>query len=36
VFDQVAVLKTFTKLRWLDDDQDNQRWVWLYTARGRR
>jgi len=26
------VLKTFTKLRCLDDDQDNHRWVWLYQT----
>ena len=30
VFDQAAMLKAFTKLRCMDDDQDNHRWVWLY------
>ena len=36
VFDQAAVLKTFTKLRCLDDDQDNQRWVWLYHGEAKK
>ena len=35
VFDQAAVLKAFTKLRCLDDDQDNQRWVWLYHGEAK-
>ena len=35
VFDQAAVLKTFAKLRCLDDDQDNQRWVWLYHGEAK-
>jgi len=30
VFDQAAVLHAFAKLRCLDEDQDNHRWVWLY------
>src|SRR4029453_12576476 len=36
VFDQAAVLKTFAKLRCLDDDQDNQRWVWLYHGEAKK
>jgi hypothetical protein len=36
VFDQAAVLKAFTKLRCLDDDQDNQRWVWLYHGEAKK
>jgi hypothetical protein len=36
VSDQAAVLKTFTKLRCLDDDQDNQRWVWLYHGEAKK
>jgi hypothetical protein len=36
VSDQAAVLKTFTKLRCLDDDQDNQRWVWLYHREAKK
>ena len=36
VYDQAAVLKTFTKLRCLDDDQDNQRWVWLYHGEAKK
>ena len=34
--DQAAVLKTFTKLRCLDDDQDNHRWVWLYQGEAKK
>src|SRR4030095_9756713 len=36
VFDQAAMLKTFTKLRCLDDDQDNHRWVWLYHGEAKK
>src|SRR2546430_14871640 len=36
VVDQAAVLKTFTKLRCLDEDQDNQRWVWLYHGEAKK
>ena len=36
VSDQAAVLKTFTKLRCLDDDQDNHRWVWLYQGEAKK
>jgi hypothetical protein len=36
VSDQAAVLKTFTKLRCLDDDQDNRRWVWLYHGEAKK
>ena len=36
VFDHAAVLKAFTKLRCLDDDQDNQRWVWLYHGEAKK
>jgi hypothetical protein len=36
VFDQAAVLKAFTKLRCLDEDQDNQRWVWLYHGEAKK
>jgi hypothetical protein len=36
VSDQAAVLQTFTKLRCLDDDQDNHRWVWLYQGEAKK
>jgi hypothetical protein len=36
VSDQAAVLKTFTKLRCLDEDQDNHRWVWLYHGEAKK
>jgi hypothetical protein len=36
VMDQAAVLKAFTKLRCMDDDQDNQRWVWLYHGEAKK
>src|SRR5438093_9530162 len=36
VLDQAAVLKAFTKLRCLDDDQDNQRRVWLYHGEAKK
>jgi hypothetical protein len=36
VFDHAAVLKAFTKLRCLDDDQDNHRWVWLYHGEAKK
>ena len=36
VYDQEAVLKIFAKLRCMDDDQDNQRWVWLYHSEAKK
>jgi hypothetical protein len=36
VFDQAAVLQAFAKLRCMDDDQDNQRWVWLYHGEAKK
>jgi hypothetical protein len=36
VFDQAAVLKAFTRLRCMDDDQDNHRWVWLYHGEAKK
>jgi len=36
VMDQAAVLKAFAKLRCMDDDQDNQRWVWLYHGEAKK
>ena len=36
VYDQAAVLKTFAKLRCLDEDQDNQRWLWLYHGEAKK
>jgi hypothetical protein len=36
VFDQAAMLKAFAKLRCLDEDQDNQRWVWLYHGEAKK
>jgi hypothetical protein len=36
VFNHAAVLKAFTKLRCLDNDQDNQRWVWLYHGEAKK
>src|SRR5262249_15851948 len=36
VYDQAAVLKAFTKLRCLDDDQDNHCWVWLYHGEAKK
>src|SRR5215471_4538556 len=36
VFDHAAVLKAFTKLRCLDDDQDHHRWVWLYHGEAKK
>jgi hypothetical protein len=36
VFDQAAVLQAFAKLRCMDDDQDNQRWVWLYYGEAKK
>src|SRR6266851_468198 len=35
VYDQAEVLKVFAKLRCMDDDQDNQRWVWLYHGEAK-
>jgi hypothetical protein len=36
VMDQAAVVKAFAKLRCTDDDQDNQRWVWLYHGEAKK
>src|SRR5215468_458816 len=36
VSDQAAVLQAFTKLRCLDEDQDNHRWVWLYHGEAKK
>src|SRR5712691_11879859 len=36
VMDQAAVVKALTKLRCMDDDQDNQRWVWLYHGEAKK
>src|SRR5712692_10107494 len=35
VVDQAAVCKVFAKLRCLDEDQDNHRWVWLYHGEAK-
>src|SRR5215475_15001173 len=34
--DQAAVLQAFTKLRCLDEAQDNHRWVWLYQGEAKK
>jgi hypothetical protein len=36
VYNQAEVLKVFAKLRCLDEDQDNQRWVWLYHGEAKK
>jgi hypothetical protein len=36
VSDQAAVRQAFTKLRCMDSDQDNQRWVWLYHGEAKK
>ena len=36
VVDQAAVCKVFAKLRCLDEDQDNHRWVWLYHGEAKK
>ena len=36
VVDQAAVLKAFAKLRCMDDDQDNHRWVWMYHGEAKK
>ena len=36
VYDQAAVLQAFAKLRCMDEDQDNQRWVWLYHGEAKK
>src|SRR2546430_8842937 len=36
VMDQAAVVKAFAKLRCMDEDQDNQRWVWLYHGEAKK
>src|SRR5262249_54098452 len=36
VSDQAVVLKTFTKLRCLEEEQDNHRWVWLYHGEAKK
>ena len=33
---QAAVLHAFAKLRCMDEDQDNQRWVWLYHGEAKK
>ena len=36
VFNQEAVLKAFAKLRCMDWDQDQARWVWLYHGEAKK
>jgi len=36
IYDQAAVLKAFTKLRCLEEEQDNRRWVWLYHGEAKK
>jgi hypothetical protein len=36
VLDHAAVLLTLAKLRCLDEDPDNQRWVWLYQGEAKK
>jgi len=36
VFDQAAVLKVLAKLRCLDEDRDQERWVWLYDGKAKK
>ncbi len=36
VYDQAEVLKVFAKLRCMDDDQDQERWVWLYHGEAKK
>jgi len=36
VFDQAAVLHAFAKLRCMDDDRDQERWVWLYHGEAKK
>jgi len=36
VFDQATVLQTFAKLRCMDNDQDKERWVWLYHGEAKK
>ena len=36
VFDQAAVLQAFAKLRCMDDDRDQERWVWLYHGKAKK
>jgi len=36
VYNQAEVLKVFAKLRCLDEDQDNHRWVWLYHGEAKK
>jgi hypothetical protein len=36
VMDQAAVVKAFAKLRCMDWDQDNARWVWLYHGEAKK
>jgi hypothetical protein len=35
VYNQAELLKVFAKLRCLDEEQDNQRWVWLYHGEAK-
>jgi hypothetical protein len=36
VFDQAAVLHAFAKLRCMDNDRDQKRWVWLYHGEAKK
>ena len=36
VFDQAAVLHAFAKLGCMDDDRDQERWVWLYHGEAKK
>lgn len=36
VVDQAAVLKVFAKLRCIDEEQDNHRWIWLYHGEAKK
>jgi hypothetical protein len=36
IFDQESALKAFTKLRCMDWDQDQARWVWLYHGEAKK
>src|SRR2546425_12212672 len=36
VYDQAAVVHAFAKLRCMDDDRDQERWVWLYHGEAKK
>ena len=36
VVDQAAVLHAFAKLRCMEDDRDQERWVWLYHGEAKK